>query len=127
MSRMTSSLDHCPQWVTLLDRFMRLIPTRVGAGAFCFGAVVGWITKEATIRTDNFSVGTVSSVIGVVGGAAVTAIFKADWLFANYCIGLALGFFAFTLLFDIDPETGRVKLVRSGGNRRSPPMPTSSS
>lgn len=41
----------------------------VGFGAFCFGAVIGWVTKEAMVRTDKLSISHIAVVIGTVGGA----------------------------------------------------------
>ena len=81
--------------------------SKVGFGAFCFGAVIGWITKEATVRTDSLSIRNLSGVIAAIGGAAVT-LYKDPSLFADYCIGLAFVFFLVTLLYNIDPETGEV-------------------
>ncbi len=81
-------------------------------GGFCFGSVIGWITKEAMIRTDNFSISHIAVVVGAVGGAGITKLFRTDLPFAAYCIGLATSFFLFTLLYDIDEKTGEVALKR---------------
>jgi hypothetical protein len=40
----------------------------------------------------------VATVIGAVGGAAVTALFKKEELFGLYAIGLAAGFFAYLIV-----------------------------
>jgi zinc transporter ZupT len=65
-------------------------------GALCFGLVVGWISYRSIRRkTDGVSLGDISSVIGAVGGAAVTALFQSGAVFGMYCIGLALGFFLY--------------------------------
>src|SRR5882724_4415616 len=74
----------------------------VGFGAFCFGTVIGWVMKEAMVRTDRFSVSHVAVVVGAVGGAGITTLFHKDLLFAAYCVGLAGAFFLFTLLYDVD-------------------------
>jgi hypothetical protein len=37
-------------------------------------------------------------VIGVIGGGAVTALFKMPDLFASYAIGLAVGFIGYLLV-----------------------------
>jgi hypothetical protein len=37
-------------------------------------------------------------VIGAVGGAGVTALFKSEDLFSGYCIGLAIGFVAYLII-----------------------------
>ena len=67
-----------------------------GLGALLFGIVIGWISY----RTLRLTAGTgvlsdFATIIGAVGGAAVTALFRSDVLFGLYCVGLALGFFAY--------------------------------
>ena|SRR5207245_1232679 len=67
-----------------------------GLGALLFGIVIGWISY----RTLRLTAGTAvlsdfATIIGAVGGAAVTALFRSDVLFGLYCVGLALGFFAY--------------------------------
>lgn len=67
-------------------------------GALCFGVVVGWIVyRTLRRRTDSSAVSDVATVIGAVGGAAVTAVFKTDTLFGFYSIGLAAGFFVYLI------------------------------
>jgi len=68
-------------------------------GAFCFGVVIGWVTYR-TLRRSNETVAlsNIATVIGAVGGAAVTALFREAGPFAWYCIGLAIGFFAYLLI-----------------------------
>jgi len=68
-------------------------------GALCFGLVVGWVTYR-TLRRSSETVGlsNIASVIGAVGGAAVTAIFPNQELFGWYCVGLAIGFFSYLVL-----------------------------
>jgi uncharacterized membrane protein YeaQ/YmgE (transglycosylase-associated protein family) len=68
-------------------------------GAICFGVVIGWITHR-TLRRSNQPVrlSDLATVIGAVGGGAVTAIFNDQALFGCYAIGLAGGFFAYLLL-----------------------------
>ena len=39
----------------------------------------------------------IASVVGAVGGAAITGLFKGS-LFGWYCIGLAAGFFGYLIL-----------------------------
>jgi hypothetical protein len=68
-----------------------------GIGAVCFGLVVGWVTYRTLRRIDKAGVSDIASVIGAVGGAAVTGLFS-DELFGLYAIGLAIGFFAYLLL-----------------------------
>lgn len=78
-------------------------------GALCFGAVVGWICYRTLRRsTDPAKLSDLATVIGAVGGGAVTALFKTADLFAGYSIGLAIGFFLYliiNLIFD-RKETG---------------------
>jgi uncharacterized membrane protein YeaQ/YmgE (transglycosylase-associated protein family) len=67
-----------------------------GIGAVCFGIVVGWVTYRTLRRREGTAaLSDIATVIGAVGGAAVTALFKSDLLFGLYCIGLAGGFFAY--------------------------------
>jgi hypothetical protein len=69
------------------------------AGAFCFGLVVGWITYRTLRRKEGASaLSDISTVVGAVGGAAVTGLFKSDNLFGLYCIGLAVGFFGYLII-----------------------------
>jgi uncharacterized membrane protein YeaQ/YmgE (transglycosylase-associated protein family) len=67
-----------------------------GIGAICFGLVIGWVTYRTLRRREGTAaLSDIATVIGAVGGAAVTALFKSDVLFGLYCIGLAVGFFAY--------------------------------
>jgi hypothetical protein len=43
------------------------------------------------------AISNIATVIGAIGGAAVTALFREE-TFAWYCIGLAIGFFLYLLL-----------------------------
>lgn len=68
-------------------------------GALCFGLVVGWVTYRTLRRREGISnLSDISTVIGAVGGAAVTALFKDGALFGMYCIGLAVGFFLYFVI-----------------------------
>jgi uncharacterized membrane protein YeaQ/YmgE (transglycosylase-associated protein family) len=70
------------------------------AGALCFGLVIGWVTYRTLSRTATATVlSDISTVIGAVGGGAVTKLFSDSSLFASYAIGLAVGFFAYLLLY----------------------------
>lgn len=73
--------------------------TIADAGAICFGVVIGWITYR-TLRRKGETAGLtdIATVIGAVGGAAVTALFKAETMFGWYSIGLAAGFFLYFLV-----------------------------
>lgn len=65
-------------------------------GAACFGLVVGWITYRTLRRKEGAAaLSDLATVIGAVGGAAVTALFDDQDLFGAYSIGLAVGFFSY--------------------------------
>jgi uncharacterized membrane protein YeaQ/YmgE (transglycosylase-associated protein family) len=67
-------------------------------GAVCFGLVIGWVTYRTLRRTgETVAVSNIASVIGAVGGAAVTGMFRGH-LFGWYCMGLAAGFFGYLIL-----------------------------
>ncbi len=67
-------------------------------GALCFGFVVGWVTYRTLRRQgETVALSNIATVIGAVGGAAVTALFTKE-LFAWYSIGLAMGFFLYLIL-----------------------------
>jgi uncharacterized membrane protein YeaQ/YmgE (transglycosylase-associated protein family) len=69
-------------------------------GALLFGVVVGWITYRTLVRsTTAAQISDIATVIGAVGGAAVTALFDDQGLFARYSIGLFIGFFGYLLLY----------------------------
>jgi uncharacterized membrane protein YeaQ/YmgE (transglycosylase-associated protein family) len=64
-------------------------------GPVCFGLVIGWVTYRTLRRkVEGVAVGDIAAVIGAVGGATVVALFKNSG-FDAYCIGLAVGFFAY--------------------------------
>ena len=61
-----------------------------------FGLVIGWITYRTLRRKEGaVALSDLATVIGAVGGAAVTALFRSEDLFGAYSIGLAIGFFAY--------------------------------
>lgn len=65
-------------------------------GAAAFGLVIGWVTYRTLRRSgEGASLSDIASVIGAVGGAAVTTLFDSDQLFGWYSVGLAIGFFAY--------------------------------
>ena len=68
-------------------------------GALCFGVVIGWVTYRTLRRQgETVAISNIATVIGAVGGGAVTALFKTPEPFGWYCIGLFLGFFAYLIL-----------------------------
>jgi hypothetical protein len=69
-------------------------------GAFCFGIVIGWITYR-TLRRNQAQSGLsdIATVIGAIGGAAITGIWKpGTGSFGGYCIGLLIGFFLYLIV-----------------------------
>jgi hypothetical protein len=71
----------------------------LGIGAVCFGIVVGWVTSRTLRRSTPGGLTDIATVIGSVGGAAITGLFKpSDNTFGMYCIGLAGGFFLYLIL-----------------------------
>lgn len=64
-------------------------------GPFCFGLVIGWVTYRTLRRkVEGVAIGDIAAVIAAVGGATVVGLFKSAG-FDAYCIGLAVGFFAY--------------------------------
>jgi hypothetical protein len=72
----------------------------VGAGAFAFGAVIGWnLYLINRYRSGTVQLSDLVTLIGAVGGAAVLKLFPADTdLFGWYGLGLAFGFFAYFIV-----------------------------
>ena len=67
-----------------------------GLGALFFGLVIGWISyRTLRLTAGTTALSDITTIVGAVGGAAVTALFRSDVLFGLYCVGLALGFFAY--------------------------------
>jgi hypothetical protein len=71
------------------------------AGVFCFGLLVGFITYRTLVRsTSGTQASDLATVIGSVGGGAVTAIVKPGTnLFGWYAIALLVGFIAYGILY----------------------------
>ena len=68
-------------------------------GALCFGLVIGWVTYRTLRRAgETVALSNIATVIGAIGGGAVTGRFKSEELFAAYSIGLAVGFFLYLIL-----------------------------
>jgi hypothetical protein len=69
-------------------------------GAFAFGVVLGWFTYFTNrYRKGEVQFTDLATLLGVIGGGAVTALFgdAKTALFGAYGIGLAVGFFAYFL------------------------------
>ncbi|MBS1133755.1 MAG: hypothetical protein H6R02_896 [Burkholderiaceae bacterium] len=67
-------------------------------GAFAFGVVIGWFTYFTNrYRTGGVEFSDITTLVGVIGGGAVTALFgdARSALFGAYGLGLAVGFFAY--------------------------------
>lgn len=77
-------------------------------GPFCFGLVIGWVTYRTLRRkVEGVAIGDIAAVIGAVGGAAVVGLFK-NASFDVYCIGMAIGFFAYLLVgLSLDKRAGK--------------------
>jgi hypothetical protein len=69
-------------------------------GAGSFGFVLGWnVYFVNRYRTDQVALSNLASLVGVLGGGAVLALFPAgSSLFGAYGIGLALGFLSYLAL-----------------------------
>lgn len=72
-------------------------------GAGCFGAIVGWFVYYINrYRKSDVQLSDLISLIGIIGGGAVIALFPASTdAFGAYGIGLAVGFFGYFLLLVI--------------------------
>ena len=73
-------------------------------GAFGFGMVLGWFLYFVNrYRRGDVGLGDLTTVIGAVGGAAITALFGAsgEEMFGAYGLGLATGFFLYFLVLII--------------------------
>ena len=79
-------------------------------GAFAFGTVLGWFLYFTNrYRRGETQLSDVATLIGVIGGGAVTALFgdAGTALFGAYGVGLAAGFFAYFVVL--------VVMVRNSG------------
>ena len=48
-------------------------------GAVCFGLIIGWVTYRTLRRTgETVALSNIASVVGALGGAAVTGLFKGQ-------------------------------------------------
>jgi NhaP-type Na+/H+ or K+/H+ antiporter len=82
-------------------------------GAALFGVVMGWVTYRTLRRSAVSGLSDIATVIGAVGGAAVTKLFPTETgVFGAYCIGLAFGFFAYLVTAMIlASRTGKLSAV----------------
>ena len=73
-------------------------------GAFAFGTVLGWFLYFTNrYRKGDTQLSDITTLIGVIGGSAVTALFgdAKTTLFGAYGLGLAVGFFAYFIVLVI--------------------------
>jgi hypothetical protein len=69
-------------------------------GAFAFGVVLGWFLYYTNrYRKADVSLADLATLVGVIGGGAITSLFgeSKGELFGAYGLGLATGFFAYFL------------------------------
>lgn len=109
-------------------------------GALCFGVVIGWICYR-TLRRNQAASGLsdIATVIGAVGGAAITGIWTpSSGAFGGYCIGLLIGFFLYLIVSLIvegpegrknvgawlgtEPAKGQIVDNGGGGGNGLPPV-----
>ncbi len=108
-------------------------------GALLFGIAVGWIIYRTLRHREKAAAADVASVLGGIGGAAVSTLLRAG-LFGWYSVGLFSGFFLYLVLastllrkptwafaFDLE-DTGPVlkqthRPLRSGRMTRPEPAP----
>lgn len=66
-------------------------------GALAFGVLIGWYVYFINrYRPGDVQLSDIVTLVGILGGAAITALFPAgSSLFAGYGIGLAIGFFGY--------------------------------
>lgn len=81
-------------------------------GALGLGLVIGWFLYFLNrYRTSEASFTDLTTVIGAVGGAAVTRLFgEGGALFGAYGVGLAIGFFSYFIVLIV-----MVRLSRNFG------------
>jgi hypothetical protein len=69
-------------------------------GAGCFGAIIGWYVYYINrYRKGDVQLSDVVTLIGIIGGGAIQALFKPDGaLFGAYGVGLAVGFYSYFVI-----------------------------
>ncbi len=72
-------------------------------GALGFGAIIGWLVYYINrYRTGDVQFSDLATVIGILGGGAILALFPASTdLFGGYGIGLFIGFFSYFLYLNL--------------------------
>jgi len=93
-----------------------------GLGAIFFGCAIGWIAyRILRQRASAAALSDFFTILGVIGGAAVIALFKSDVLFGLYSLGLVIGFFAY---FAISLRLYGKQELQPWGFGRIAPTPT---
>jgi NhaP-type Na+/H+ or K+/H+ antiporter len=69
-------------------------------GGLAFGLLIGWYVYYINRhRRADVQLSDIVTLIGILGGAAITALFPASTnQFAGYAIGLAIGFFSYFIV-----------------------------
>lgn len=76
------------------------MPTYMLIGSAAFGLVIGWTTYFILRRAKPSAISDLATIIGTLGGATVIGLFDPQGpLFASYAFGLALGFFAYFIIY----------------------------
>ncbi len=72
-------------------------------GAIGFGAIIGWLVYYINrYRTGDVQFSDLATVIGILGGGAILALFPAKTdLFGGYGIGLFIGFFSYFIYLNV--------------------------
>jgi hypothetical protein len=89
-------------------------------GVLCFGLVVGYITYRTLVRTTaNAAISDLATVIGAIGGGAVTALVEPGTpIFGWYGLGLVVGFAGYAVLYRL--AAGRTEFARTMGRSEGP-------
>ena len=102
---------------------MEALPVLMYAGAFAFGAVLGWVTYFIMRRAQPKALTDIATIVGALGGAAVINLFDPKGpLFGAYAVGLAVGFFGYYALFRKLVGQSALREAVVEDNRRSPLM-----
>jgi hypothetical protein len=91
-------------------------------GSICFGAVIGWITYYTMRKsTQPRTLSDITVILSALVGPAVLAVFPApieetkQTMFGYYGIGLAVGFFAYYVVFVLLLWKAPLRLLRAMG------------
>ena len=91
-------------------------------GPLLFGLVVGWITYRTLRYYKSTGINDIATVVAAVGGAGVTAVIGTDHAaFYPYCIGLAIGFFAYAYVAIVKLPDAPLLVARSMQLEQQPP------